>query len=109
MPDPAAFLVDEDRRVAADAVAQIRGQRPNLIGAVAVALEENEAERVAVAEERPLSIAEKGALAAEDRCEGPGFRHRCGRTTRQSAPRDLIAWQIRPALSASSGPPWTRK
>ena len=86
--------------IAADGRAQLVDQRQDLVRRLAVTLEQLESAGPHLTEERSLPIAEPGARAAEDRGERPVCRHRDGRTTRQSAPRDLIAWQMRPALSA---------
>ena len=62
--DPAAFLIDQHRRVgAADAVAQLRDQRAHLIGRLAIAREQDEAERIGVAEEAARSAAVSAAAA----------------------------------------------
>jgi hypothetical protein len=72
--DTAALLVDQHRRVgAADSVAQIVDQGPDLIRCLAVALEQDEAERVGFAEEHPLRVAQRRPGAAEN---GGNYRHR---------------------------------
>ena len=66
----AAFLIDEHRRVpSADGVAQRGDERANLVRIPAIALEENESERIDVAKERALSRAQLRAGAAEDDSE----------------------------------------
>src|ERR1700735_5106846 len=65
--DTAAFLVDQDRRVAAaDAVAQSDDQIAQLLRLLAVPGEEAEAERVGGGEEISLGPGQRRAGAAED-------------------------------------------
>ena len=65
--DPAAFLVDQNRRVrATDAGAQIGDQSPDLIRVGAVAAEQDEAPRIARLDQAPLLGAEGGSGDADD-------------------------------------------
>lgn len=65
---PAAFLIDQDRRVgAADRIAQGGRQAADPIRGLAVALKQDEAERVRIAEEAALVGLELRPLQAEDR------------------------------------------
>ncbi len=63
----AALLVDHNRSVAAaDAAAQVGDQGADLLWRLAVALEQDEAERLRGAEEAPLVIGESRSETAED-------------------------------------------
>lgn len=96
---PAALLVDQDRRLAAQRLAKIGGQAAQLIGRLDVAGEEDEAPRVGVAEERRLVAAEPGAFGAEDR--GGGHRTTTGMQAASSA---TSAEQKRRASARSAKP-----
>ena len=64
---PAAFLIDQNRRVvAADAAAQRADQIAHLIGRAAVAAEQNEADRIGGGEEIAFRGAKALAGAAQD-------------------------------------------
>ena len=72
--DPAAFLVDQHRRLGArHRGAQVLDQPARALGRVDVAGEQDEAQRIGVAEERTLVGREVGAGAAED--DGSGWGH----------------------------------
>ena len=67
--DRAAFLIDEDWRVAANGVAQIGAERGDLLPVLAIALEQDEAPRVGVGEEGALLPAQAQPFTAIDRGE----------------------------------------
>ena len=55
--DPATLLVDEDRRVgSADAVPQVRNQRTDLLGVLAIAPEKDETVGIAVRKKSAFPI-----------------------------------------------------
>ena len=63
---PAALLIDEDRRMPADRLAQGRGQGPDLRRALDVALEQDEAPGPGVAEKGDLVLRQGRSGAAQD-------------------------------------------
>ena len=67
--DTATFLVDQDRHVgASDRIAQIGDEVAHLVRGVAIALKQDEAQRVGVAEKIALDRRQRRAGAAEDGC-----------------------------------------
>jgi hypothetical protein len=67
-----AFLIDQDRRIVApDALPQRVGQRLDLRRVIAIAGEQNEAQRIGSGKKPHLVIAELGTGAAEDDRLGP--------------------------------------
>ena len=63
----AAFMIDQDRRVmAADRLAEILAQAAHPVGRLAIALEQDQAQRIGFAEESALRVGENGAGRAED-------------------------------------------
>ena len=71
--DPAALLVDQDRRAGpADRAAQLADQRAHLVGRLAIALEQDEAIGIGVAEKARLLGRQARAGAAIDHRPGSG-------------------------------------
>src|SRR5579875_3248012 len=65
--DTAACLFDQHWRVvAADGLAQRRDQGADLRGRLAIAREQDEAQRISLGEEAPLRLAQAGGGAAEN-------------------------------------------
>ena len=62
----AALLVDQNRGVAADAIAQRTNQLANLVGRAAIAPEENEADRIGGSKEIAFEGTEALAQTAQD-------------------------------------------
>ncbi len=71
--DAPAFLIDEHRRIgAADGRPEVGDKLSHLLGAFAIALKQDEAQGIAVAEEVAFCGCERGAAATED--DGEIFR-----------------------------------
>jgi hypothetical protein len=73
--DAAAFLVDQDGSVIApDAGPQRFNEVTGLIGRPAIALEQDEAERIGIGKKAALGIQQLRTGAAQDRGAGPRVR-----------------------------------
>src|SRR5207344_1893803 len=92
---PAALLVDHDGGIAAaDAAAHVGDQGADLLRRLAVALEQDEAERLCRTEEAPLIIGERRSQTAEDTGQRCSHQRRtltasrpCSPAPASSAPR----------------------
>lgn len=69
----AAFLVDQDRRIAAAGdAAEIAGQGAHLVGALAVAGEQDETEGIGLLDQGTFALAKRCSLDPEYACLGHG-------------------------------------
>ena len=99
----AALLIDEDERLrVVDGPAEGVGERPELIGSVAIALKEDEPGGPLGGEQRHLLVIEGEPRAARD---DRFHAHRPGGTTMQLRPAfSAFAHLARAAARSSSGP-----
>ena len=103
---PASLLVGEDRGVPADGGAQLGCQRPELLGALDVAGEEDEAKGVGLGEEAFLLGAQRQAERGEDGGSETGHRVVTGMQSAFSATK---AAQKRRASARSAKPAARRR
>ena len=102
---PAALLVDQHRRVGApDAAAQRADQRADLVGRLAIAREQDEAERIGGAEERAFAR----SAARRQQPKTTAMRLAAHRTRMHPTLRCFSSPQNRSAAASAIGPAWMR-